>query len=263
MPARSELALAALVLAGAAGCDSVLGLDDQPRACDLASFEGKPATFVTTAESFSIDWDQTFAVVHSQGLDYQLTLPGGAPEPIDLGVYVHTGLALTPEANALFYTNAEEPLVLTGALRGATSWKLGATVPPGALAGTPSADSFGPRRLFIRVRMTDMAVQEFEDQEGVWTPIGAPLPTTSFTPPNLTPNGLTMVYPGEDEVGNPGIYAAQRPAMDKPFGEPVLLLPGLFRNPQLCGKCRQLYVVDGGTLVPPGDRESSMVRIDL
>ena len=262
MPARSELALLALAV-GAAGCDSVFGLDDQPRPCALATFEGKAAVSIGEAEGFSIDWDQTFAIVQSRGIDYQMSLPDGTRTPIDLGTYVHLGFALTPEANALFYTNAAEPYVLTGALRDSSAWHLGATVPPGAMAGTPSADAFGPRRLFIRVRMTDASMQEYEDQDGVWAPIGEPLPSTSFLPPNLTPNGLTMVYAADDEVGNPGVYAAQRAAMDVPFGEPVLLVSGRFHNPQLCGKCQQLYVIDDdGIFAPPGAQEATLARID-
>ena len=69
--------------------------------------------------------------------------------------------------------------------------------PAGALAGTPSADAFGPRRVLIKVRLTDQTVQEYQDTNGVWTAVGAPFEASGIAPPNLTPNGLTMVYASE------------------------------------------------------------------
>ncbi|HEY5926720.1 MAG TPA: hypothetical protein VIV11_33770, partial [Kofleriaceae bacterium] len=156
-----------------------------------------------------------------------------------------------PEGHAVFFTAPIEPPELVGALRGETAWQLEATVPIGTYAGTPSADVFGPRRVLVRMRPGDTSVQEYEDQNGRWVAIGEPLAVGDdpLTPddvhaPNLTPNGLTMVYPGFDRDGDPGIFAQSRASVDEPFGEPVVLRMGPLRRPQLCGQCQQLYAID-------------------
>jgi hypothetical protein len=226
----------------------VFGLTEDPPPCQPASFEGKTATPITAAEQFTVDWDQTFAVVSKDGAMFEVELPSGTPTPIDLGVYVDFGLALAPEGSSLFYTAAIEPELLRGALRtGTATWTLDARVPRGTFAGTPSADSYGPRHVLVRLRATDTDVTEYEDVDGVWTPLGVH-PVAGIIAPNLTPNGLVMVYSGFDEVGAPAIFVATRASRDEWFGEPSMLLPGPYIQPQLLGQCKQLYVTDGTTL---------------
>jgi hypothetical protein len=232
-----------------AGCDFVFGLSGQPDPCELASFADKDATTIAEADAFSVDWDQTLALLEQRGLMYELALPAGELTAIDVDVYNHVALALTPEGNALFYTIAVEPFELRGALRSADTWLLDAAVPAGTFAGTPSADEFGPRRVLVRRLPSDEDVQEFVDDNGRWLPIGAPTRVVTQGSPNLTPNGLTMVFVGRDLDGLPGIYAASRDGVDASFGEPVLLRAGDYRAPQLCGRCQQLYAIDNGMLV--------------
>jgi hypothetical protein len=246
MRALSSLALVALVALG--GCDFVFGLTDQPEPCELASFATADETAIVEVDAFSVDWDQTFAIVEHRGLLHELTLPAGQLTPIEVDPYNHVALALTPEGDALLYTIAVEPFELKGALRTADAWQLDAAVPPGLFAGTPSADAFGPRRVLVRTSPTE-DVQEFVDDNGRWMPIGAPLRVPGAVSPNLTPNGLTIVFATTDAAGVAGVFAASRDDVDSAFGEPVLLRTGDYRVPQLCGRCRQLYAIDNGTLV--------------
>jgi hypothetical protein len=230
------------------GCDFVFGLTGQPDPCELASFDGE-ASAIAEADAFSVDWDQTFALIDHDGATFELALPAGEQTPIELGLYTHVTLALAPEGNAVFYTIAIEPFELRAALRGDSAWQLDAAVPPGTFAGTPSADSFGPRRVLVRMRANDEEVQELVDDDGRWMPIGAPFAVPGDASPNLTPNGLTMVFAALDAQGMPGVFAASRDDVDSEFGEPVLLRAGAYRTPQLCGKCQQLYAISDGTLV--------------
>ena len=243
MLARSSL----LVLL--TGCDLMFGLTGQPFPCELGAFDGATPRVIGQADSFSIDWDQTYAVLARDGAVFEMDLPAGEPTMIELGVYMNLGLSLTPEADALLYTIAIEPYELRGALRDSDVWQLDAAVPRGTYAGTPSADVFGPRRVLVRMRMIGEEVQEYEDRDGRWVAVGAPFEVPSMFAPNLTPNGLTMVFDAIDAEGMPGVFAKQRTHVDKEFGEPVALIRGAFSSPQLCGSCRQLYALADGQLV--------------
>lgn len=242
--ARSDLALAALLLGG---CDLVFGIDAEETPCELGAFgEGVD---VIAAEDFSFDWEETFGVVVQSGAAYEMNPVDATLAPIDIGPYVNHGLALTPEGDALFYTIVVEPLTLKGALRGATSWRLDASVPRGTFAGTPSADVFGPRRVMVRMRAgSDEPVQEYEDISGVWTPVGDGRAMTTLRAPNLTPDGLTMVYAGVTETGEPGVFAEQRVSRSAAFGPPHQLLAGEVQAVQLLGRCQRMYTSDGTTL---------------
>jgi hypothetical protein len=247
----SRLVALALVapLCGVAACDSVVGIETDAKPCTLGAFTEEMPLQITAAEDFSIDWDMTFAVVAVNGRPQELDLATMTASDIDLGPYNDLGLALAPEGNALFYTAAIEPMVLEGALRGgATQWQQGATVPHGTFAGTPSADVFGPRRMVLKVRPTDTTVIELEDQSGVWTQIGDPHPLASVRAPNLTPNGLTMVWPGTGDDGMPAVFAAQRKTTANWFGTPTVLRSGMYYNAQLLDSCKRLYTTDGNML---------------
>jgi hypothetical protein len=230
------------------GCDLAFGLDGE-EPCSLGSFDGAQTTDITEADDFSIDWDQTLAVYTRQGLAFEVALPSATPKPIDLGPYTMLALSLTPEGNALFYTASIEPPVLRGALRaGDAQWQLDAGVPRGSYAGTPSADVFGPRRVLVRMRAADAEVVEYEDDSGRWVPVGEPHVVEGAVAPNLTPNGLTMVYAGVDAEQQPAIFAATRASTADWFGPPTIILRGMHRSPLLFGRCKRLYTVDTGVL---------------
>lgn len=249
--ARSSFLM--ITLAGSlAGCDAVFGLSGDVDPCELASFEGVTAEELIEAEDFSFDWEETFGVIQMNGSMYEIEPRARTltPTPIDIGPYVNLGLALTPEGDALFYTIVTEPKELKGALRGgAADWRLDAGVPRGTFAGTPSADVFGPRRVMVKMRESiDETVQEYEDVRGRWTTVGEPRVIVTSRAPNLTPNGLTMVYPGFTETGDPVVLAAQRPSTSEAFGEPTAILSGMFSSAQLVGECARLYTTDGNML---------------
>lgn len=240
--ASSSRFVIALALA-CSGCDLAFGLDGE-EPCSLGSFDHAQTTDITTADDFSIDWDETLAVYTKSGLAYELALPDPTPIPVDLGPYTMLGLSLLPEGNVLFYTASIEPPTLKGALRaGDAQWLLDAGVPRGSYAGTPSADVFGPRHVIVRLRMTDDTVVEYEDDNGRWDLVGEPHPNTGTLAPNLTPNGLTMVYAGLDDDQQPAVFAATRKSTAEWFGEPTIVLRGAHRSPLMLGQCKRLYTV--------------------
>ena len=138
MPARSSAALAVLIALPLAGCDAVFGLDGEIEPCELGSFADATPVDIIEAEEFSVDRDMTLAVISMRGSHFELDLASNAVTPIDLGLYMVSGLALAPESDALLYTVLDEPPILRGALRGGVAeWKLDAEVPRGTR---------GPRR---------------------------------------------------------------------------------------------------------------------
>lgn len=240
--ARSELLLAALLCGG---CDLVVGMSEDERPCGTDTFHGEP-TALTEAAAFSIDWDQHNAVlVLGNGLAAQYNLGTKQQTPIDLGGYVGTALSLSPEGDGLFFTAQIEPPTLIAAALQKSTWQTGQRVPRGTFAGTPSADVFGPRRVLVRLRDAEPAVQEFEDQSGIWVAVGDPHDLPGIAAPNLTPNGLTMVY--ADVGDTPGIFQATRASTSEWFGDPQLVLAGDHLFPQLLGRCSNLYVIDNTT----------------
>jgi hypothetical protein len=247
MARSNALALAAIALLG--GCDLAFSVERENEPCQLGSFAESTPVDLAVAEDFSVDWDMTFAVLMAGGTAHELDLKTLAVTPIDLGPYANIGLALAPEGHSLFYTASVEPMLLKGALRpGANEWILDAAVPRGTFAGTPSADVFGPRRVLVKERQTELGVQEYEDVEGRWMPVGAPHDVAAFLAPNLTPNGLTMVFTGTDDAGELAIRAAQRASTAEWFGPPTTLRAGAFYTAQLLGECRRLYAIEDNSL---------------
>ena len=236
--------IAATILSG--GCDLVIGLGGAPTPCDAVSFATAQPVDVAPAEDFSISWDGSLVVYANNGLPVEQILPDGPPSPIEL-VYRFVGLSLAPEADALFFTALIEPLTLVGAVRDhAGAWQLTRAVPRGTYAGTPSADAeaYGPRRVLVRLRDSAPDVQEYEDDAGTWVAVGNIHAVDGRDAPNLTPNGLTMVY-----ATDAGVFSAKRDSTSAWFGEPAMILPGAHTSPQLLGRCKQLYVIDNNQMV--------------
>jgi hypothetical protein len=243
--ARSELVL----LLALSGCDLVVGITDDPRPCDVGVFTGA-GTPLVEADAFSIDWDAQFAVMAHGGQSFQYSFGDGSKTPIDLGPYPPASFAMSPEGTGLLFTvGTEPPMLVAAARKDDQPWTMGGRTPAGTYAGTPSADAFGPRHALVRIHPTDVAVQEFIDDSGIWTPVGDPHDLPGIGAPNLTPSGLTMVYATGD-----GVYEATRSSRDGWFGEPVLVLPGVHRAPQLLGACSNLYVIDPSTMVTRYER---------
>lgn len=229
---------ALLLVASLAGCDAVLGLDDDPGPCGTGSFADASTHDVAQAWTFSMTRDASLIVLVNAGVPFQIRA-GGDPEPIDLGAYLPASFSLAPDGSSLFYTASIEPPQLLGAYRAGDGWQLSATVPRATYVGTPSAGEYGPRRMLARETMTSADLQEYEDVDGVWTPHGDPLPSPGAFAPNLTPTGLTMVFATSE-----GIWLASRDALDAAFAAPTLVLPGEHGAPQLLDNCHTLYTVD-------------------
>ncbi|HUS33491.1 MAG TPA: hypothetical protein VMZ53_33545 [Kofleriaceae bacterium] len=249
MSARSSVLLLLL-----GGCDLAFGVGGEVEPCELQAFDSARATDIIPAFRFSVDWDQRFAVaVLDDGSHAELELPSGTPRKVDLGPYITLNAALSPEGDALLYTSSTEPPVLEGALRGAPgSWTLEARTPIATFVGTPTADVFGPRRVLARMHMNDATVQELEDDNGTWVPVGGAHDFDSEMPPNLTPNGLTAVFTRRTltESGDAlEVYGMTRPSMDEWFGTPVKILAnGNDEAPQLLGHCERLYTIHDGLM---------------
>lgn len=238
---------------GAGGCNLVLGVSSETAPCDDASFAAAAGTRITRAEAFSVSWDQDQVLYSADGITYDRPLPSGDPIAVDAVLYVAMALALSPEGDAMFVTAEIEPPVLQAAIRSsATHWTTDAIVPRGTLAGAPSAAEFGARRVLVRLRVDQPAVQEYEAAGDHWQPIGDVHPIGGPAVPNLTPNGLDMVYEDADASG-PAVFVAHRRSIDTWFGDPVAILPGEHRFPQLLGRCRTLYALDTRAGDPTSD----------
>jgi hypothetical protein len=260
--------LALLVGVLCAGCDVIVGVDESPAPCGTASFAKAKQTVITPADDFSISWDLSFAVLVKNGWPYEMALPNGMPIDIDLGVYNDEGLSINPEGNAVFFTAMIEPAVLHAAVRTAPGmWKDDPIMPVGTFAGTPSADEFGPKRVLVLMQnVLSAQLQEYENDDGLWKPVGDAHPNVSDRAPNLTPNGLTMVY--NDGTGAVGI--ATRKSTADWFGDPVTILRASqyaddHTAPQLLDQCRQLYVIDHNDNPLPGPEgdTNNLVRYAL
>jgi hypothetical protein len=235
----------------ATGCDVAFGLTGEAEPCTFdAPFDPTRFTKLADANNFSIAADRARVVLETPPLVVEQALPDGMPTTVFELANLAT-FALSPEGDALMYSTATEPPVLLGAIRKDGGWEDGKPVPLGTFAGTPSADAFGPRRVLVKLRDSQLPVQEYEDVGGTWTPVGEPFDVDAARAPSLTPSGLTMVFVGNDFLGEspeiPAVYAASRASTSEPFGEPRMLLKDFARSPQLLGnRCEELYIsIDG------------------
>jgi hypothetical protein len=89
-----------------------------------------------------------------------------------------------------------------------------------------------------------------EDDAGKWSPVGAPyrpfdLGVDAVFDPNLTPDGLRMVFSGFGFSGENAIYYADRPSIDARFGGTTIALTlignGQTLSPFLAPDCSRIY----------------------
>jgi len=234
----------ALVLSALAGCDSVIGLDEPLPHCSGAAFDTAKTTDIVSADDFSVSWSAQRGIVILSGVPYELSLADNTQTEIDLGVpYSAQSLALSPEGDSLLFTANIEPLTMYAALRSSATWRLDSNVPVGTYAGTPSEDAIGPRRILVRMRMGG-ELQEYEDQGGLWKPVGGQHDFGGLFSANLTENALTMVYQGTQDDGTPAVFEATRTSTSDWFGTPKVILAGDHKEPQLVDTCHKLFVID-------------------
>jgi hypothetical protein len=123
---------------------------------------------------------------------------------------------------------------------GSATWNMHGLAPVGTYAGTPTADELGPRRVLVRLEYSD-EIQEFEEAGGQWVAVGDRHPVVGMGAPNLTPNGLDMVWSVADANIPSAVYIAHRENRDAWFGDPVPILAGVYFGPQLLDRCSQLF----------------------
>jgi hypothetical protein len=98
----------------------------------------------------------------------------------------------------------------------------------------------------VRIRMGG-ELQEYEDQDGLWKPIGDTHEFNGLFSANLTENALTMVYAGMQDDGTSAVFEATRASTSDWFGTPTMILAGDHHDPQLVDDCHKLFVVDPAT----------------
>ena len=255
MPHRQ---LSLLVVLNLAACDVVWGLSGEPSACELRSFDGiAEREMITDGERFTVDAAGKRSILDFSGTQFERTLDVEIDDrvQIQIGDLIATRfLSLAPEGDVLFHSRSAEPMHVEIATRTAEgSWvAVDRTPPKGAIAGVPSALEFGPRRVIVRTRQVGSGILEYEDDGSSWVPIGEETPFPGGLPPNLTPNGLTMVYVDTDpQSGQPAVFAASRDSLSDAFGEAKLLrVTAGAATAQLVGNksCDTLYVSETGAL---------------
>ncbi len=252
--ALRELTVLALA-ASLGGCDVVWGLSGEPSACELRSFEEtEELDMITGADSFTISGDSDRVVVEIAGELYERRLSGGDLVMLPIGQQQSFSFAIAPEGRLLFYALPGEPPKLLAAVRGDDGvWsRADRAAPKGVAAGVPSAEAFGPRRVLVRTRYGGSEIQEYEDDGETWQPIGPPRSGFGVRAPNLTENGLTMVFVDKELTSNQdAVFAASRNSTSDWFGEPRLLRmsPGA-TSAQLIGKktCDTLFTSEQDAL---------------
>lgn len=260
---------AVLLVLACAGCDQVVGLDEPLAPCARDSFGQATVADVTFADDATVSTDLSIAVLSREGMAFEMALPDGVPVPLDLTPYMPESLALSPEGTSMLFTAAIEPPTLFAAARASDgTWRVDSNVPPGIYAGTPSADVLGPRRVLVRmfgaeVERDGPPLQEYEDIDGVWTPVGDRRDYPGDFAPNLTPDALTMVYAGKQADGTPAVFQASRSSRQVWFDAPVAILAGAHADPQLVDRCGTLYTIDPNPdAMPPPEGQSILRRYD-
>lgn len=251
MPLRQ---LSLLAVPGLAACDVVWGLSGEPSACELRSFDGiDDREMITDGDQFTVSSSGKRAIVDATGKQFERELDVEVTVEITVGLPTTKFISLGPEGDLLFHSQPAEPMHIEQATRTSDGiWIEAARNPPkGAIAGVPSASEFGPRHVIVRTRGVGSGILEYEEDGDAWLPVGDEQPFPGALPPNLTPNGLTMVFVDADPAtGEPAVFAANRASVSESFGEPRLLrVTAGGKSGQLLGNsCDTLFVSESGAL---------------
>ena len=243
--ARSELLIA---LALVSGCDVVVGLSGDQRPCGNARFgrqghadRARPMTSRSTGT-------QTFAVLASDGaaVEYRFSDKSQTRDR-SRRLQHHRARARARGQRPVLHGLDRAADLDGGRARRKSAWRTGQRVPQGTYAGTPSADTFGPRRSLVRARPR---LRDGPGVRGSGRRVGRGRRSARRA-------GLRRAEPHAERPDDglprrrrdsPGIFLATRASTDAWFGTPVLVLEGEHRFPQLLGRCSDLYVIDDGTL---------------
>lgn len=243
-----------LLLLGASGCDAVFGLDEPglPRCAVGDGFDTARIDAVRTeVDAFSFDKKRQHSVISIRGITVEADGEKGAPQELDLlPSYVMISFALEPNGTYFFVTPATEPLVVRAISKQDGQWRFDPRVPKGAFVGTPT-DSMSdqPVRAVARLFENTPEYLEYErDAGGNWIPVGTRFALNAIEAANLTPDGLALVYEGVEQEEH-GVYVAQRASIDEGFREPIRVLAGVHRHPQLFDGCSVLLSVEDGEVL--------------
>lgn len=271
---RLAIALAPLALAA---CNQILGLDstrlvdapppDAPYRCtdEAPPLRGMPVAIVDgEVRSYSISMDRTLAVAVRGNTLYQgegdMAFAKGAnlsPPPPSAPVSPR----LAPEGDELFVSYASpvmvsSPTTIVRYTRAGDGW-MADPAPILALDATlvemsaPTRRDLGPRRMVVVATPPAAATElrEYVETASGWTLADtyalAELGTLRLLHPNLTPDGLHLVFDGRDETAAPILGYASRATTNDRFANAVDMNPFFGRpevaDPFLVEDCSRLY----------------------
>lgn len=248
-----------LAVLACTGCDVVFGLegDDLPEDCTLVSFADATGAPIGPADNSSTPADEAYRIVSLDGFVHEVQ-PGDVPGPHNTVDFLPPTsvlvIAVSPEGDRVFASLFADELtrIVSGRRVGTRDWELvDDAVPAGRWPGTPSASRFGAPRMIVRLspyadeHPDGAEVQEYEERDGAWHPVGERRRLRADLGVNLSPDGLTISYAGYDATGARGVFAQSRSGVDEWFREPPLLLrAGEVRAAQLSADCRRLDVIE-------------------
>jgi len=258
------------------GCNQVYDLEstrlhdaqapDAPYRCtdEAPDLRGKPVLIVdgrNAPRSYSISIDRRIAVGISAGTYYE----GEADMPLTMGATLSPpptptqgSPRLAPEGDELFVRDYNPisptaPATVDRYVPQGDIWVRQANIISFVAASpveisAPTRRSAGPRRMLVLSSTTDL--REFEEAPaGLWTQVAmythTELGTGEIHFPNLTPDGLHLIFEGRDSLGGPTLVYASRPSMAARFANAVDANP-FFGSPQisdpfLVEDCARMY----------------------
>ena len=267
----------ALVLWLAAGCNQAYGLEPTylvdaraegcpPPGTPLA-FESAPTTIINDRllNYYQFDVGRTAAIAVKSNTVFS----GALDAPLDAIAITDANLdhelrvaRLAPEGDQIFVQIRDRTTDVTTVERFdrvGDAWQLAGTLPI-TLAdefdriSAPTARERGPRRMLLLTRASvgfAKVIQELvEDDAGNWGPAGEPyasfaLGVDGIFDPNLSADGLRIVFSGFGFSGENAVYYVDRASVDERFAAatPVfsLLGNGLALSPFLADDCARMY----------------------
>ena len=266
-----------LALAGICGCNAILGIDPIHPVVDAQKFDAPiDAPFACPAPGIAPQFGSTlhdtfiqcaqYSVSSSAGVAMAMCSAGVSFGPIDqmplaiapqpMGTIERAMLA--PEGDRAFIqsfdtgTNTGNVVEYTRGSNGA--WGPGSTVVAGLGSGLPISNPTRATAARHCVYSTVNGLYELvETGTGSWSQVSvhtlAELGLGSIGYPSLSEDGLRLVIGGTAQ-GQAGIWYADRPTLDAPFGTATELFPGASGlSPFMTSDCARLYFEGPGAQI--------------
>jgi hypothetical protein len=258
----------------ACGCNTVLGLeptvlgDGSLKSCppigETPVYTSFPIQVATSTVNYTFDEARTIAVGARSGM-------GIVEAPVDSDAFVIADLdresgeildqpALAPEGDELFVRRRLGLTTIYDLLhytRDGARWRRVGTLP----IPIGGQDEFSvptrrgdTRRLVVHAGGAVEEFREYEELDGTWSFVRSytrsDLGVVMFSDLNITPDGLRLVFRGNDvSIFSDGkLMFADRPDLASPFSAArvMLDLPGDLFYPFMTPECRRLYYVGNG-----------------